>query len=49
MGWEGLGAEEGTEKVTKEWYSRMDGGENMKEGLKAFVEKRPPKWVASKL
>jgi len=49
MGWEGVGVEEGTESMAKEWYSRMDGGENMKEGLKAFVEKRSPKWVPSRL
>ncbi|CZR62751.1 related to enoyl-CoA hydratase [Phialocephala subalpina] len=49
MGWEGVGAEEGTRLVMENWYSRMDGGENMKEGVRSFVEKRKPRWVSSKL
>lgn len=48
-GWEGGGVEEGTERVESEWFAKMDRGENMKEGLRAFVEKRQPRWVASKL
>jgi hypothetical protein len=27
----------------------QDKGENMKEGVRSFVEKRKPKWVPSKL
>ncbi|KAF8861025.1 ClpP/crotonase [Acephala macrosclerotiorum] len=49
MGWEGVSAEEGTRLIMENWYSRMDGGENMKEGVKSFVEKRKPRWVPSKL
>ena len=49
LGWEGVGAEEGTRLLAENWYSRMDGGENMKEGVKSFVEKRKPRWVPSKL
>jgi len=49
MGWEGVSAEEGTRLVMENWYSRMDGGENMKEGVRSFVEKRKPRWVPSKL
>lgn len=49
MGWEGVGAEEGTRIWGDSWYARMDGGENMREGVKSFVEKRKPKWVKSKL
>jgi len=49
MGWDGVGAEEGTRLVIENWYSRMDGGENMKEGVRSFVEKRKPRWVPSKL
>jgi len=49
LGWEGIGAEEGTRFLAEQWYDRMNGGENMTEGLRAFVEKRKPRWVASKL
>ena len=49
LGWEGVSAQEGTERLVKDWYPKMNGGENMREGLKAFVEKRKPKWVGSKL
>jgi len=49
MGWEGVGAEEGTRLLAENWYARMDKGENMKEGVASFVEKRKPKYVPSKL
>lgn len=49
LGWEGLGVQEGTERLERLWYVRMDGGKNMREGLRAFVEKRRPRWVSSKL
>ena len=49
MGWEGISAQEGTERLMRDWYPKMNGGENMREGLRAFVEKRKPKWVGSKL
>ncbi|KAL8662895.1 MAG: hypothetical protein Q9202_004317 [Teloschistes flavicans] len=49
MGWEGGGVEEGTDKVVKEMWERMEGGENMREGVRAFVEKRQARWVDSKL
>ena len=49
MGWEGVGAEEGTRLTQEIWYKRMDKGENMKEGVRSFVEKRKPRWVPSKL
>lgn len=49
MGWEGCGVEEGTKRVVEEMWERMEGGENMREGVRAFVEKRPPRWVDSKL
>ena len=49
LGWEGIGVEEGSDCLVKEMYARIDQGENMKEGVRAFVEKRKPKWVDSKL
>jgi len=49
LGWEAIGAEDGTRFLAENWYPKMDGGENMKEGVLAFVEKRKPRWVASKL
>ena len=49
MGWEGEELKEGTRLLAENWYSRMDKGENMKEGVRSFVEKRKPKWVPSKL
>lgn len=49
MGWEGVGAEEGTRLLTEVWYPRLLEGENIKEGVRAFVEKRKPRWKAAKL
>jgi enoyl-CoA hydratase/carnithine racemase len=49
LGWEGVGAEEGTRLLDENWYQKMNGAENMTEGLRAFVEKRKPRWVPSKL
>ncbi|KAB5555087.1 ClpP/crotonase-like domain-containing protein [Coniochaeta sp. 2T2.1] len=49
LGWEGVGPELGTEIVEKGMYGRMDGGENMKEGVRSFVERRAARWVDSKL
>lgn len=49
-GWEAGGVEEATARlVTGEAFGKMDGGENMREGLRAFGEKRRPRWVDSKL
>lgn len=49
MGWEGVGAEEGTRLWNQQWNDKLMTGDNLKEGVKAFVEKRKPKWTASKL
>ena len=49
IAWEGYGVEKETVKMNKEWYEKMDKGENMIEGIRAFVEKRKPKWANSKL
>ncbi|OJJ46694.1 hypothetical protein ASPZODRAFT_132812 [Penicilliopsis zonata CBS 506.65] len=49
IGWEGVGAEDGTRMLIDGWSKRLYGGENIKEGLLAFVEKRKPNWFDSKL
>lgn len=49
LGWEGIDAEKGTETLLRGWYSKIEKGDNMKEGVKSFVERRKPKWVDSKL
>ncbi|KAK4251350.1 ClpP/crotonase-like domain-containing protein [Corynascus novoguineensis] len=49
LGWEPLGPQMGTEVLERGMYGRMDGGENMKEGVRSFVEKRKPVWKDSKL
>lgn len=49
LGWEGVGAEDASRLLVEGWAKRLNDGENIKEGLKAFVEKRAPRWVDSKL
>lgn len=49
LGWESLSAQAGTEMLKDTWFSRIDQGENMTEGIRAFVEKRGPRWRDSKL
>ena len=49
LGWQGLGVEEATTLLTETWGRRLNDGENIKEGLSAFSEKRTPRWVPSKL
>jgi enoyl-CoA hydratase/carnithine racemase len=49
LGWEGIGAEDGARLLMEVWGKRLSDGENMREGLRAFVEKRTPNWVGSKL
>jgi enoyl-CoA hydratase/carnithine racemase len=48
-GWEDGSAEHGTISTIDVWQRRLIEGENMREGVKAFVEKREPQWVGSKL
>lgn len=49
MGWEGIGAEEGSRLLIENWYPRLLRGKNIKEGVQAFVEKRKPVWKGAKL
>lgn len=49
LGWEPLGPEVSTDLLERGMYGRMDAGENMVEGVVAFVEKREPRWRDSKL
>lgn len=48
LGWE-VGPEMGTELVERGMYGRIDAGDNMREGVMSFVEKRKPVWRDSKL
>jgi enoyl-CoA hydratase/carnithine racemase len=43
------GADGGMNKVEEGIWQELQAGENIREGLKAFVEKRDVKWVDSKL
>lgn len=49
LGWEGIGPELATDMLERGMFGRLDGGENIKEGVKSFVEKRQPIWRDSKL
>ena len=49
LAWEGLGVEEGSSKLVSGTWHKMEAGPNMQEGVRAFVEKRKPRWVESKL
>ena len=47
--WETGDIEKAVEAVEKKWYPRLVAGDNFAEGIKAFVEKRQPRWANSKL
>ncbi|TKA68049.1 hypothetical protein B0A49_08589 [Cryomyces minteri] len=49
LGWEAIGADEATRLLMESWYPRLLQGENIKEGVRAFVEKRKPNWEESNL
>ena len=48
-GWEAENPGTSTRRVDEGIYRKMDGGENMKEGVLSFVEKRNAEWKNSKL
>lgn len=49
MSWETGNVEEAVSNLDSQWYPRLIGGPNFKEGIRAFVEKRSPNWINSKL
>lgn len=49
MSWEAGSVEDTVTTLANDWYPRLVQGENFKEGIKAFAEKRSPSWVSSKL
>ena len=49
LGWEGVSPEVATDIIIKGWWARIQGGENMVEGVRSFVERRKPVWRNSKL
>ncbi|KAJ5178896.1 hypothetical protein N7492_002106 [Penicillium capsulatum] len=48
-GWEDGSAENASRLLSETWESALNDGENLHEGIKAFAEKRDPRWVDSKL
>ena len=49
LGFEGVSPEVATDILTKGWFARIEGAENMVEGVRSFVERRKPVWKDSKL
>lgn len=41
--------DDATNDALEKWTTKLEEGENIKEGVRAFVEKRPPKWMDSTL
>jgi enoyl-CoA hydratase/carnithine racemase len=48
-GYEDGSAENASRLLSENWESALNNGENMHEGVRAFAEKRAPRWVDSKL
>ncbi|KAJ9603470.1 hypothetical protein H2200_012248 [Cladophialophora chaetospira] len=49
QGWEDGSVEHATQNIVDIYSKRLNDGENIHEGVRAFVEKRAPRWVPSKL
>lgn len=47
--WETANVEKATEQWLAGYFALLEKGENIQEGLAAFLEKRPPHWKESKL
>ena len=48
-GWEDGSAENASRLLSENWEAALNDGENLHEGIKAFAEKREPRWIDSKL
>ncbi|OJJ42384.1 hypothetical protein ASPZODRAFT_76957 [Penicilliopsis zonata CBS 506.65] len=48
-GWIQADVEDATQTTFEDLFTQLRSGENMLEGMLAFKERRPPKWVPSKL
>lgn len=48
-GWEESSAENATRIIKEIWEARLNSGENLREGIRAFAEKRQPRWLDSRL
>lgn len=49
MSWDSGSVEDTVTSLAEDWYPRLVEGPNFSEGIRAFVEKRKPRWVDSKL
>jgi enoyl-CoA hydratase/carnithine racemase len=49
LSWEAGSVEETVTTLANRWYPRLVNGSNFAEGIQAFVEKRSPQWMNSKL
>lgn len=49
LSWEAGSVEETVTTLAEQWYPRLVKGHNFGEGVRAFVEKRSPNWIDSKL
>jgi enoyl-CoA hydratase/carnithine racemase len=47
--WYDGSVENATRMAEERWSKKLNEGENIREGVRAFVEKRAPRWVNSKL
>jgi enoyl-CoA hydratase/carnithine racemase len=48
-GWEVASVEEASSALVDGWYQKLIAGENFREGVRAFVDKRKPQWRPCRL